>query len=245
MTFFKPSETLDDEVWIMYPEQSEYLISNLGRVYSTKSKKLLSLVMSNRYMSFTAWGPNRTRRQVIVHKEVMRLFKGPRPSGLVINHIDGDRTNNKLNNLEYITQQENMAHAARTGLLSGEAHRGHKNGNSKLTDRVVLSIVDEIMSGSLIEELSTKYHVHRDTISLILKRKTWTHLNIPTYLWKSYIINKRCGLWNDKQRKFDLICKLRDGGNSIVDISKITGIPMASVHKIWYSFTDEPFRRVK
>ena len=46
----------------------------------------------------------------------MLAFRGPTPKGKVINHIDGNKMNNRLDNLEFITQGENLKHAYDHGL---------------------------------------------------------------------------------------------------------------------------------
>jgi hypothetical protein len=51
-----------------------------------------------------------------IHALVMEAFVGPRPPGLVINHIDADTLNNAVWNLEYVTQRENVHHTMRLGL---------------------------------------------------------------------------------------------------------------------------------
>jgi hypothetical protein len=58
-----------------------------------------------------------SRRKVLrdIHDLVALAFLGPRPAGMVINHIDGNKTNNVPSNLEYVTQKENIAHSYRTG----------------------------------------------------------------------------------------------------------------------------------
>ena len=50
-------------------------------------------------------------KRVKVHVVMMAAFIGPRPDKLVINHIDGDKFNNKIDNLEYCTQLENERHS--------------------------------------------------------------------------------------------------------------------------------------
>jgi len=55
-------------------------------------------------------------KQTPIHSLVAELFHGARPDGLVINHIDGDKLNNRPNNLEYCTIAENIKHAIQHGL---------------------------------------------------------------------------------------------------------------------------------
>lgn len=53
-----------------------------------------------------------------IHHLVAEAFIGPRPDGLSINHKDGDKTNNQVENLEYVTHKENIQHASRIGLMN-------------------------------------------------------------------------------------------------------------------------------
>ena len=76
-------------------------------------------------------------KRVKVHVLMMQVFVGPRPKGLVINHIDGDKTNNLVSNLEYCTQLENEHHSL-TAL--GKKHFRDTNGcfiSHNSTQRVV------------------------------------------------------------------------------------------------------------
>lgn len=65
---------------------------------------------------------NGDRRVDHVHRLVAQAFIGP-PNGLMVNHIDGNKRNNRIENLEYVTREENAAHAGRIGLVqSGDRH---------------------------------------------------------------------------------------------------------------------------
>lgn len=65
-----------------------------------------------------------------VHALVAEAFIGPRPSGLEVNHKDGDKRNNRPENLEYVTRSENMRHCFRIGL--GNPPRGDNHFSVKL-----------------------------------------------------------------------------------------------------------------
>jgi len=68
-------------------------------------------------------------RNRMVHRLVMLAFVGE--SDLQVNHVNGDKTDNRLENLEYCTGSENLQHAYDTGLRVGV--KGEKHSSSKLT----------------------------------------------------------------------------------------------------------------
>lgn len=83
-------------------------ISNLGRVFNRWGKQVgMGIAKGNGYHYIK----NKKRARI-----VYELFKGPIPEGLVINHIDGDKCNDNIDNLEAITMGENNKHAYDTGL---------------------------------------------------------------------------------------------------------------------------------
>lgn len=94
---------------------------------------------------------------------------------LEVNHIDGDKTNNDLSNLEWVTPSENVLHAFKYNLR--QPMRGGRNGNSKLTRNIVINICNDIMENNLTEyELSKKYEVSPSLIHSIKHKKVWKEI---------------------------------------------------------------------
>jgi len=108
-----------------------------------------------------------------VHRVVAAAFLGPRPDGHVINHKNGDKADNRAENLEYLTPSDNAIHAYRTGLQQ----RGEKHGRAKLTDENVAEIRERYTGGwGQQAQLAREYGVSQGLISQIVRGEIWTHL---------------------------------------------------------------------
>ena len=96
--------------------EHDYAISRKGKILSLLTDQIVRpTVNSEGYLKITLWkdGKSYTRR---VHRLVAEQFI-PNPDNLpVVNHIDGNKKNPDVNNLEWCTQQENVQHAFNTGL---------------------------------------------------------------------------------------------------------------------------------
>ena len=94
-----------------------YGVTAEGEVWSCTSGswQMMRKVESSGYHKVKLSSKGRQRMHS-VHSLVMAAFVGVRPNGLVINHKDGDKLNNRVSNLEYCTYRENWLHALRTGL---------------------------------------------------------------------------------------------------------------------------------
>lgn len=98
-----------------------YFASNLGRLFSEKSGSILTpSVCDNRYVRYTLYKTrDKKGRKYSGHDIIMRTFIGPRPIGMVIDHIDRDKTNNELSNLEYKSQSDNIKNSERSKFAQG------------------------------------------------------------------------------------------------------------------------------
>lgn len=124
---FTPEE-LQAEIWKVIPSWEHYAVSNLGRVrreidgINTYAGRILTPILNNHgYFQYSLYSPEKSQR-IRGHILVMRAFIGPQHTDTEVNHIDGDKTNNRLTNLEYTNRLHNQRHAARLGLLSHGAN---------------------------------------------------------------------------------------------------------------------------
>ena len=104
--------------------EGRYKVSNLGNIKSLnyrrqKIEKILCLTMGKRgYLTITFGGKTK-KKTLYAHGMVSRAFMGETPEGMVCDHIDGNRSNNNVNNLQYVTQRENV--------IKGKMCEGRKN----------------------------------------------------------------------------------------------------------------------
>lgn len=102
-----------NEVYKTIPTNPNYEVSNLGNVRNTKGCVLKTYRINSGYECLKLTTDSK-RTSHLVHRLVMLAFKGE--SDLEVNHIDGNKQNNALDNLEYVTSSENKLHALSTGI---------------------------------------------------------------------------------------------------------------------------------
>lgn len=111
------------EEWKKVKGYPKYSVSSYGRVRNDERKIMLSLGSKNQagYVSVMLYSDEKIKR-VTVHKLVAEHFIPNKNKKPQVNHIDGDKGNNAVNNLEWCTQLENNAHAIATGLIERGLH---------------------------------------------------------------------------------------------------------------------------
>lgn len=99
-----------------------------------------------------------------VHKLVYNAFIGQVPDGLQINHIDGNKQNNCIENLEVCTPKENVNHATKLGLRTANINL---QSGAMFTENQIEDIRALIANGVSNKKISEKYSCHFSTISKI------------------------------------------------------------------------------
>lgn len=102
-----------NEIWKDIPDfEGKYQASNFGRIKSlnynrTGKEQLLKFCINNHGYLFVRLFKNGKVKNYLIHRLVWIAFHGAIPEGMQINHIDEDKTNNRLDNLELMTCKEN------------------------------------------------------------------------------------------------------------------------------------------
>jgi hypothetical protein len=150
-----------------------YLISDLGRVKTIKTELIRKLQIHEDGYLYLLLCINEVRYKKYIHKLVAEAFID-NPLNLVeVNHIDGNKQNNSISNLEWCTHINNMVHANKNNLIV--RLNGENISSSKLTEQQVFEIRN--LKGKLRGNVIAKrYNVCKDTIYDILHGRTWKHL---------------------------------------------------------------------
>lgn len=112
-----------------------------------------------------------------VHRIVCEVFHGP-SRGRVVNHKNGDRSDNHPQNLEWCTQAENLRHA-REILGRHGGTRGEARPAAKLTEQDVLNIRLRYEAGETHRELAADYGIAIGNVGAITRGDAWKHVPGP------------------------------------------------------------------
>lgn len=151
-----------------------YYIYDDGRVWSEVSGKFLTPVEDkDGYLKIRLISVDGKRHRYSIHRLVLENYS-PRDdmATLQVNHKDGDKRNNSLENLEWMSCVENIHHAMKNGL------RAKVNGSAKLTWEQVSEIREKSSRGVSNVESAEEYGLHPDTIGRIKNNQTWISANV-------------------------------------------------------------------
>lgn len=111
-----------EEEWRRIEDFPDYRVSNYGNVYDDYKNELVHQSSSNRYRTVRLHRGREVER-VLVHRLVATVFvPGQSIRRYIVNHIDGDRSYNASENLEWVTPMENRDHAIQIGLQRSNWH---------------------------------------------------------------------------------------------------------------------------
>ena len=150
----------------------EYLVSTHGRVMSYKDKKIRLLkacIGRSGYPHVILCKEGKTTT-IPVHKLVLEAFKGKMPTDHEARHMDGTKTHNHVDNLEWGTRSQN----SRDKFRHGTDIRGARNPNVKLKAKQVILIKAYLKRGYSCAAIGRIFKVNKSTILDIKNGHSWT-----------------------------------------------------------------------
>lgn len=184
------------EVWKEVFDNKYYLVSNKGRIRSLFTNKERSPFTTKKgykrvglyyyekgrdegeldkrgrkRKTLKRYGMEGVQKNKLVHQLVLRTFTKKPEWATMVNHKDGDKKNNSLENLEWSTNSRNMRHAYKNGL--NKRRSGGESGNSRLKIEEVREIRKRIKEGDSDTTIGRDYDVTAANIYRIRKGQTW------------------------------------------------------------------------
>lgn len=158
------------EVYIKNYNQ-DYSINKNGIVFSLKKgRKQLSITNTKNGYCQVELCINGIRKKHLLHRLVAESFIPNVLNKPQVNHIDGNKKNNSVLNLEWCTRSENQLHSINLGLRTA---KGEKNSQSKLNEIDVINIFND---KRMYKYISEQYNISIPTISDIKRGYSWTHI---------------------------------------------------------------------
>ena len=159
-----------------YQLKYDYYALEDGNIYSETSNRNLSKHLDKDGYEKVRLISLDGRHTYSVHRLILESFNPIEDMEILqVNHIDGNKQNNRLNNLEWTTSKENIQHACKNGLRHNQT--GENNNATKLTEESVKLIVELLLEKKLTQkEIGKQFGVSEDVIGVIKNKRNWKHL---------------------------------------------------------------------
>lgn len=170
------------EFWMPVKDFPNYEVSDKGRVHTLNYNKTGQIKVMKEgdqrgYASVELFNPSlstpKKSKRITVHKLVSERFIGPRPEGRDVNHRNGNKRDNRSENLEYLTKSQNSKWNFVIGLQSNQ---GINHSQAKLDEGKVLDIRRRAAAGELAKDIHTEYGVTESCVQQVIQRVRWTHI---------------------------------------------------------------------
>lgn len=179
---------LNEEKWAPIKEHEQlYAVSNYGRIKSLfreikgkngicyrYSEKLHTPQVDEHGYHRVTFRKNTIPKQWSVHRLVADHFMDNPKNLPQVNHKNGDKSDNNINNLEWCTASQNMQHGYDE--LDHERMRGEKNGMTKLTPELIVLIKKSYSELKSFTKTGLQFGISGTHVWRIVKNKSWEHL---------------------------------------------------------------------
>lgn len=209
-----------------FPLNPKYLVSSSGYVLSFKTGKPLKCTNhKGGYLRLGLVLSDGSDKSLLLHRVIAMTFISNPENKPEVNHIDGNKHNNRVDNLEWVTREENQKHAFLNKLNTND---GVKNSRCLLTEEDVVEIYNRLLLGDKVAIIARDYKVNTSTISNIKRKKNWKELLIGLPDIK---LNFKSSAMSEHQIQE---CKnLRDKGFTCKMMSEILNITLGQAESVF------------
>lgn len=159
-----------EEIYLRFKDSSVWVSNhgNIKRVYKSKEIEMKKIKgQSGRYYTFTIY-INSKPKQIKLHRAVAMLFIPVIEGKNIVNHIDGNRFNNHVSNLEWVNQKENMIHA-----------HDDLRGKKEIREKIIEYKKQCIRKSEILKLLNVADNCYRSQLKRIRKEKKCQEQNLP------------------------------------------------------------------
>lgn len=158
-----------------WKEYNGYKVSNYGKVINKSGKYLKSEPNKDGYVHTSIKGINGKRLHGM-HRIVATVFLDNIDNLPEVNHKDGVKHNNRVDNLEWCTKKENQQHEVKVL----QQRNGDKNCRSRITNEQAIEIYNLCKEGKMLyKDIAKMYNIFPPEVSRIVLGTNWTCLGLP------------------------------------------------------------------
>lgn len=217
------------EVWarLPFPELSDYMVSTYGRVMKKDGSGFIKQFIGSTGYYRACLKSHGRSRNFSVHRLIAIVFiplpkkfirKHMTAENLIVNHIDGNKLNNRLDNLEWVTVKGNAIHTKTHGLLMG--YSGENSHLAKMNNKTARKCCEMLAQGMSSGDIAKRLGISKKSVVHIKAGECWTHMS------KDYVFPKNEKIKPNSIDKSIIheICKLiEEGTHTDIEIAKKIG----------------------
>jgi len=166
--------------WKNIEDFPNYEISNYGEIRNKKTDKILKAWSTERGYPRVDLCKDGNKKPYRIHRLVTKYFVPNPQNKTYVNHKDGNKKNNRADNLEWCTAKENTTHAIKNGLLKpiNFYQKGENHPNARLSNKDVVAIKKAIKSDTDSSEIYKNFDITKSQLCDIKHGRKWNHIQI-------------------------------------------------------------------
>lgn len=161
-----------ESYWMAHPDYPGYLATVDGSVYSLRKRRFMRPIALGKYVGLQVVHREHGLVKRYLHRLMLEFWTGAVPKGLHGCHNNGDRTDNRIQNLRWDTVSNNHADK----VAHGTSAHGERNPMAKLTNAEVNEIRRRVSNGEKQISMCAEYGVSKMTISRLVRGEAWRHV---------------------------------------------------------------------